>query len=164
MDNGNKPEMFNSELKNKLKSIVIDELNTLSEDLAGVADKLEKVDNELVYKEAGLLKEYSALFGNNDRALDSQSSVFGQIMTLGALEAEINIFSESLNMMQALSIQSSLIPIVKGILNKIKFLSRRLWQLLSQVLNLKEWSIAGDANINVLGLSGGVTVQLKFEP
>lgn len=164
MENGNGKIVFNEEFSKKLKDIIKVEFNNLAEELNQAIEKLKSIDNELVNKEVELLGVYLNWF-HNDELLDSQNCVFRQIMVLGALESEINIFGESLNMMQTVSnVKSSLWSIVRSILNKIKVLSSRLWQLLSQIVNLKEWSIAGDANINVLGLSGGVTLKLKFQP
>lgn len=161
MNDTNDKELFNSQLREKLKSILKIEFSSMAEELDKMVKALNKVDYEFAMKEAELLTVYSSDF-RNTKSLDSQNDVFRQIVTLGALESEINTFNESLNMMQDTPTQTTLNSIVKSVLNKIKTLSSRLWQLLSQLLSLKEWSISGDAGINMLGLSGRVTLQLKF--
>ena len=83
---------------------------------------------------------------------EDHKSILLNIMYLGSLEFELESLPDGI--IQKFGIDS--------IKKKIKKISNRLWQLLAP-LNLDSWSISGNANINMLGLSGGITLQLNFK-
>lgn len=100
---------------------------------------------------------------------DSRSqSALRAITALGALNAQLAYLDARLLRMANLnqiqqtvtgawnSLKSYIQPILQSI-------SQHLWQLISQLLTLKEWSIAGDTGVNAFGLTGSVQLELTFE-
>jgi hypothetical protein len=89
------------------------------------------------------------------------------ITSVGALDAELAYLDARIarlanlqQIQQAVSnawnnIKTYLQPIIQSI-------SQHLWQLIAQLLTLKEWSISGNAGVNAFGLTGTVQLQLTF--
>jgi len=146
----------------KIKALIKIQLSELKHDIESLVKELKCTDDKLLHSQADLLDEYSNYF-KSIKSFDRQENIFKVIMMVGSLESEINTFYLSLKTVQLRFNIAKLNPLAQKILNGIKVLSSRLWQLLSSLLKLESWSITGNANINVLGLTGGITLQLCFK-
>jgi len=153
-------EKFNSKLCERLEKIIPGEFSSIVDELKHVVESLKKHDAKPT-EQAELFQGYIDFFENNKSIdLKDKDCVFKTIMILGALSSEIELFINASKGVQSPFAWSHM---WKGLLKKIKSVSTHLWQLVSSLLKLKEWSVSGNAGINVFGLSGGVTLQLTFE-
>lgn len=81
---------------------------------------------------------------------------------LAYLDARLNYFVSMQTISQTVSTAwNNLKNYLQSIFQSI---SQHLWQLISQLLTFKEWSVSGDAGVNVFGLTGTAKVELKFGP
>jgi hypothetical protein len=85
------------------------------------------------------------------------------VSSVGVLQTETSILQARLTHVGAVGarltnwIQSHLLPLIQSIWS-------HLWQVISRMLNPKEWTVSGEAGVNLLGLQGNVGLSITFGP
>jgi hypothetical protein len=99
---------------------------------------------------------------SRDNSLNDAPNTIATINVIGNLNSQIDIMDDKLTLLRP-SIMSSLRSLFSLVKSQLKNLSLHLWQLLSQLMTPKNWSIQGSAGINNLfGLSGDIQIQITF--
>ncbi|HAT2152827.1 TPA: hypothetical protein I8050_002927 [Legionella pneumophila] len=163
------------EINNQIKEKINKDIKILKEEVDQfIAQANGNTDIEL---DLDLLKSYIELLNREDK-LQSAPEIFRSITIAGNIESELDIINDSLaaNLKPSSkknrsilvgSTSSTSITSLQGFIgnikSKIKKISNRLWQFLSQMMNLNEWSVSGSSNISICGFSGGVTLKLTFK-
>ena len=97
----------------------------------------------------------------------SQQAALEAVAALGSLNAQLSYFDARAALQltvqpmvqAAVNAWNGLAGYLKSILQK---LSSQLWQLVSKLLKLKEWSVSGSAGMSLFGLAGTAQIQLTF--
>lgn len=165
MDNGNLNHKIQQNIKGDIEDIQ-EEMRKLEKDNGG-----KSLNSEL-----DLLKSYINVLGRKD-CLKGAEEIFRSITIAGNIESELDIIDDLLKFnlkpkgntgitIPNASPSHSMASIqgyVGNLRLKIQKISKRLWQYLSHMMNLSEWSVSGNSNINICGFSGGVNLQLTFK-
>ncbi|HAT7746926.1 hypothetical protein DM455_12030 [Legionella pneumophila] len=167
--------MGTQDINNQIKEKINKDIKMLKEEVGQfIAQANGNTDIEL---DLDLLKSYIELLSREDKLL-SAPEIFRSITIAGNIESELDIISDSLAVSLKPSSKkkhnilvgsaspisiTSLQGFIGNLKSKIKKISSRLWQFLSQMMNLNEWSVSGNSNLSICGFSGGVTLQLTFK-
>lgn len=171
-------EMKTEELSRQIVSSIKSDILGIKKDIGELKIELADIKDNSINKEIELIEAYLEGVSTEDITKGAENT-FRTITLIGNIDSELDVID---NAISQLSIPSNTIPQhirakqkifpttvagLKGFLGKVKSnikkLSAHLWQFLSQMMNLNKWSVAGNANLNICGFSGGVTLQLIFE-
>jgi hypothetical protein len=147
-------------LNSKVKELIRDEIGEISEKAESLIGEISASDKSSLQSDIELLRSYLKTIKRNS-ALNGEENIFRTIGIIGNIESEIDIIIDIINDSTS-ALSTACVRFIHTIKSKIKTISKRLWQLLAQIMTPREWSVYGDANLNVFGLSGGVTLQLTF--
>ncbi len=118
-----------------------------------------EIKDEEVKQEIELFNGLIAFLARSD-SVNCVQNTLATINAIGNLNSQIDVIDDKLVSAMLISkLRSYFISLKK----KLKNLSIHLWQLLSQLMSPKEWSIQGGAGIsNLFGLSGNIQIQITF--
>ena len=150
----------------------------ISNDLGEVKAQIDELHKNIDREFHALIKDIPVM----DKVEDLQSSIkslieadpeqrsaaaMRAIASLGALSSQVDYLTARLNLpsvtaqvgQKATNHWNSVQTYLQKLIHS---LSGLLWQLISNLLTPKEWSIAGDAGVNLFGLSGTAQIQITF--
>ncbi len=166
--------MDEQNVNRKIKEAINDSTEDLSRSLVDLESDINDLKDKNLNKELKLIKSYTKSIMDDEgklhqECLNNAQNLFRAITIVGNIEAELDIISDSISTIStsqsphSSKAQSIIGKISSWIKPMIKKLSSRLWQFLSQMMNLSHWSVTGQTNVNLCGFSGGVSLQLNFE-
>lgn len=166
MRNENEIKKSNDTLKKSLNS----EVQGVVRDITDLIKKLRSINNinkqEQCINENDIdfLEDYNR-FIDHDHKIEKDADIFRTMTIISNIDIELDIVSDSISNKIINATMKSL-PAINNLIRKIKYgiknISKKLWQSLLQMTNISQWSVAGKLGVNVLGLSGGVTLQITF--
>jgi len=161
--------MESNELNLKIIHLLKSELGEIKEEMGELIRKIKNMKEESLEKDLDLLEFYLKTIVMDENMKDV-NNVFRTITIVGSTESELDLIGSKINALKGLSrsfritspLKGGALTLIGSIKSKLKNLSVRLWQFLSQMMNLNEWSVTGSSSLNICGFSGGVTLQLTF--
>jgi hypothetical protein len=168
MDNGGSMDTHSKESpERKHRKYSIDELinNAINNEVTSIQKDWDEVSKEIINHEEleediNIVRSYIDIL--KDPARKGSDKIFRIISASGNLGQQIKVIKNKIRNLIPSKIQL-LSHIFTRLTAKIRNLSSYLWQLISQAMNLKEWSLNGGVNLGGLfGFSGNVNLQLTF--
>lgn len=143
-----------NELENLIKRTIDHEWATAKTQINDFLSRSNQADFNKIDKE--LLENFIHVVDLSDMT-KSAENIFKTLNNIGNIDSQLDVLCN----FSTLQTTSSLIVKIK---NSLKKMTTHLWQYLSQMVNLDNWAISGNAGISTFfGLSGqlGVTVTFK---
>ena len=90
------------------------------------------------------------------------------VASLGALNSQVDYLTARFQLpsfaqkigQQVANTWNNLHSYLKSLIHSI---SAHLWQLISNLLTVQDWSVSGSAGVNLFGLSGNAEIQITFK-
>ncbi len=113
-----------------------------------------------------VLQSVERLVTAEDQESRSSAALYA-VASLGALNAQLSLLTAHFNLpgvtqQVGQAVTNAWNNLQSYLQNLIQSISAHLWQLISSLLTLKEWSVSGNAGVNLFGLAGTIQVELTF--
>lgn len=151
--------MNTQDIKNCIKADLDKVKTLLFEGIINVFQDGNLIPEIRVWAEAEPLRETIMALNSNSgstRALQAMSLLNWWRAQFNTLTAQVTAGAAGA---QISAVWNGVVNTVQSLLNSI---TSGFWSLLTQLLTVKEWSVAGDAGVNLLGLQGTVKVEVTF--
>ena len=151
-------EYDSEDIKGKIKDQIIKSMQELNDQLSSYKEKLEKFDLSFLEKaNEWAMKDIEYFYEKQD----SQSALVA-IASVENLSAQVLCF-ESQFSLSDMKIKLNLMGWLSHIKNVIKSISIALWNLITRLITLENWSISGGLTGSLFGMvKGTMQLQLTF--
>lgn len=151
------------EINNQLRAILTNEFIILQKNMTDLIKRMNGIKEGPLKEEIKLI-EFYVDFALREDKMRSEENIFRTITVIGNIEAQLAIIDSEVSKLSSSTNSAQIINLISALKSNTKPLSSHLWQLLSQMMTLKHWSISGNSNMNIFGFSSGATLQLTFGP
>jgi len=152
-----------------LKNMIATDLRVMTHEIGEFIQKYDLFERITDITLPAKIEDFQLAIDEMITAEDKAKPAAQAFAALSAINAQLAYLDARLNYMVSMQTISQTVGAawnnLKNYLQSIfQSVSQHLWQLISQVLTFKEWSVSGDAGVNVFGLTGTAKIELKFGP